>query len=597
MLRVQIRQDFDTEVKIPENGPVLLACGPHANQLIDSLVVLKSIPRIDIGFLTAQKTMRSKYFGKMARILRSIPVERPQDKSRAGRGKASVRGTSLKGHHGAMFTKEMMCGDTIMIFMEDGKTKLTARVKEIVDDTTAVLKAPPAVHNPKGELRVVNENIPRSPSLINLLSASKDSSPVSFDIPQPRPYKIVPKIDQSKVFSRVITTLEKGKIVGIFPEGGSHDNPHLLPLKAGITIMALETMSRNPELKVPIIPIGINYFNGHRFRSRVYVETGEPIVPSDELLAQYRRGGEYKRAACVALLAQVRMGMQDVTIETPDRSSFEFIQTVRRLYTHKNKDLDAKERHAVTKAFADKFSQIRDEPRVQTLRRKVEAYRRALRDMGLTDSKVADADEKKNDLLQRTVVVGLLTYRSVLLLIYILAAIPALILAAPIAITTRMISSRKARQAAARSSVKLSGRDVIATWKLLVALVMIPLIHIVYTVIAASAFGEKVGVVYFFFAPFISLAGVRCFENSLRVRMSIMTLFLTFVNSRRAAHLVKIRSELQREVRILAQKYGWDRQLAITQPQLFRTFLPRERADSASSQSSIPRNESYGNLF
>ena len=47
------------------------------------------------------------------------------------------------------------------------------------------------------------------------------------------------------MFKSVYDCLNKGEIIGIFPEGykfkirGSHDNPDLLPIKAGICIMAL----------------------------------------------------------------------------------------------------------------------------------------------------------------------------------------------------------------------------------------------------------------------------------------------------------------------------------------------------------------------
>jgi len=328
-------KEFDNSMcDVPKSGPALLACGPHANQLVDSIVVLKSLyKREDIGFLTASKTMKSKYFGQMARILRSIPVTRPQDEAVPGRGRVSVIDTKLRGHEGTKFTKDLSVGDQIMVLLEDNKTKLVSRVVNILDDTQAELKTAPVVHDPKGELRVVNNSkMAKSPSLLNLLAASKKHAPTSFDVPQPRKYKIIPKLDQSVVFSNVIDRLSQGGVVGIFPEGGSHDNPHLLPLKAGITIMAFETMIRNPNMQIPIIPVGINYFNGHRFRSRVYVETGDAIYPSQELLKQYKRGGEHKRAACVALLEQIRTGLKDVIVSTPDRSSYEFIQTVRRLY-------------------------------------------------------------------------------------------------------------------------------------------------------------------------------------------------------------------------------------------------------------------------
>ncbi len=41
------------------------------------------------------------------------------------------------------------------------------------------------------------------------------------------------------MYEAVFDKLGQGGIVGIFPEGGSHDRPDLLPIKAGISIMAL----------------------------------------------------------------------------------------------------------------------------------------------------------------------------------------------------------------------------------------------------------------------------------------------------------------------------------------------------------------------
>ena len=41
------------------------------------------------------------------------------------------------------------------------------------------------------------------------------------------------------MYESVFDHLEKDSVVGIFTEGGSHDRHDLLPIKAGITIMAL----------------------------------------------------------------------------------------------------------------------------------------------------------------------------------------------------------------------------------------------------------------------------------------------------------------------------------------------------------------------
>ena len=61
-------------------------------------------------------------------------------------------------------------------------------------------------------------------------------------------YKVLPKIDQKEVFTNVFQRLNEGGCIGIFPEGGSHDQTKLLPLKPGVAIMALGAMEKNPDV-------------------------------------------------------------------------------------------------------------------------------------------------------------------------------------------------------------------------------------------------------------------------------------------------------------------------------------------------------------
>lgn len=68
------------------------------------------------------------------------------------------------------------------------------------------------------------------------------------------------------MFESVWQSLRAGDCIGIFPEGGSHDRTDLLPLKAGICIMALGAASKY-NVKVALQPVGLNYFKGHKFRS------------------------------------------------------------------------------------------------------------------------------------------------------------------------------------------------------------------------------------------------------------------------------------------------------------------------------------------
>lgn len=73
-------------------------------------------------------------------------------------------------------------------------------------------------------------------------------------------FKVIPKLDQTHVYESVISRLINGQSLGIFPEGGSHDRTEMLPIKAGVSIMALGAMARDPNCKISIIACGLKYF-------------------------------------------------------------------------------------------------------------------------------------------------------------------------------------------------------------------------------------------------------------------------------------------------------------------------------------------------
>lgn len=100
------------------------------------------------------------------------------------------------------------------------------------------------------------------------------------------------------------------------------------------------------------------------------------------------------------------------------------------------------------------------------------------------------------------------------------------ILNLPIAIIAKAISTKKAKDALASSSVKIAGRDVLATWKFLVGLVLIPLLYGLYTLIVLwicmkSELGWFQRILFpmltWTLLPFISYASMRFAENGVDV--------------------------------------------------------------------------------
>ncbi|CAG8713836.1 2141_t:CDS:2, partial [Scutellospora calospora] len=128
--------------------------------------------------------------------------------------------------------------------------------------------------------------------------------------PEGTTFKCIPQVDQSSVYNVVFERLNAGHCIGIFPEGGSHDRTEILPLKAGVTIMALGAIAANPNLNLKIMPCGLNYFHAHSFRSRAVVEFGAPISINPELVEKYKQGGSSKREACSKLLETIYNGLR-----------------------------------------------------------------------------------------------------------------------------------------------------------------------------------------------------------------------------------------------------------------------------------------------
>jgi glycerol-3-phosphate O-acyltransferase / dihydroxyacetone phosphate acyltransferase len=81
-------------------------------------------------------------------------------------------------------------------------------------------------------------------------------------------------------FRAVISALANKQAVLIFPEGKSHDEPSIAPLKTGTARMALQARAAGVGA-LAILPIGFVFENKSQPRTRILVEVGEPIAVDD----------------------------------------------------------------------------------------------------------------------------------------------------------------------------------------------------------------------------------------------------------------------------------------------------------------------------
>ncbi|KAI9206208.1 glycerol-3-phosphate O-acyltransferase [Polychytrium aggregatum] len=517
---------------IPKSGPVIFVIAPHHNQFIDPLIIATNTPR-RIGFLAAAKSMQRKFVGSMGRALESIPVVRPQDLAFPGVGTVKFatpdnhseilisNGTTEKLHVRAVISVKLPAPHSKRIAME---------VAEIVSETLVRLKSPVT-----------------DPDAIQLLAAKE------------YPFSITPHVEQAELFNSVSQRLSEGRCVGIFPEGGSHDRSSLLPIKAGVAIMALSAMAKYENLSVKIVPVSLNYFHPHRFRSRAVVEYGEPIAVSQDWVDRYKEGGQPKRDATQELLNLITMNLKEMTITAPDYETLMLIQATRRLYKPLNRKLSTTQTVSLTRRFVQGYIRFKDDPQVVALQDRVSNYNKKLLTFGIHDHQVQRSEIGGYPL------VLLLWSRIVRLIILSTMALPGVIMNLPMMLITGYISNLKAKQALAESNVKITGRDVVSTWKLLIAMALIPLFFVLYTILfylylgfLGLTFSTRLTytLCFWFSLASLSYAAVLTSEVALDIIKSLRPLIGAITQKKDFEWLRKERAELAQKIQEFCEKTG-----------------------------------------
>ncbi|KAJ7343517.1 glycerol-3-phosphate O-acyltransferase, partial [Mycena albidolilacea] len=529
-----------------ENAPGVIFVGaPHSNQFLDPLLLSLEVTRETgrrVQFLAAAKSMERKAVGFFIRLMNSIPVSRAADSATAGTGlvRLSPDDPRILLGSGTRFLSEFT--PRMQIMLSKSMNSFVAEIAEVISDTE--LKIQKEFAGGKGTIRI-REKVAE---LQELGQAGLN-------------FKRLPFIDQHEMYQHVYTTLNQGGSIGIFPEGGSHDRTDLLPLKAGVAIMALGAMANNPNVRVKIAPVGLAYFHAHRFRSRAVVEFGRAIDVPLELVEMFKQGGVQKREAVSKFLALIYDALKTVTVRAPDYDTLMLIQAARRLYKTPGQHLTLGQTVELNRRLLEGYIHFKDEPQVQKVGKDVLKYNRLLRDLGLRDHQVPRAQKARWKTL------GLLTYRLGLLIVWATFALPGTILNAPVFILAAVISRRKAKEALAASTVKIAGRDVLATWKILIALAVSPVLYLLYASLVTLALVRAgapmkwkllTPILVLFGVPVMSLAALKFGEAGRDVFFSLRPLIVALLpgQQRSLERLKVMREQLANEVAEIINFFG-----------------------------------------
>lgn len=183
-----------------------------------------------IAFLIAEKSMRRKFIGALARAVGALPVARALDKLKAAAGRIylpdpSNDPTLLRGV-GTQFDKQAQVGGLLVLPSVNG-VAANAEISEIRGAEEIVLKKEFKGDDAVRQLTSHKDINTTENSNGNQINGTSHALSEVIGTP----FKTAPKVDQTRVYDAVFERLDGGGCVGIFPEGGSHDRTELLPLK------------------------------------------------------------------------------------------------------------------------------------------------------------------------------------------------------------------------------------------------------------------------------------------------------------------------------------------------------------------------------
>src|SRR5688572_3807723 len=346
-----------------------------------------------------------------------------------------------------------------------------------------------------------------------------------------------------ETFRGAIAALHNGDAVQIYPEGKSHSEPSLVPMRTGAARIALGAeQQRDWKLGLRIVPIGLTYERKSLFRGRVLA------VIDDAFTIQHLRTA-YEQdpvAAARQLTDEIGERLHDVTLNVAEHRDAQLIDTAERLYVREKGVSGFRERDPLAerlprlRAFARGLAWLREhEPeRHQRLARAVARYRRRAELLGVREGDVPPGYSFAGTL--RYIITN-----AALLLILLPPALIGTILWYPTYLapnaTLRFVRPEY---------------EAIATYKFATGCVGVPVTIVIAAVVGALIGGWKGALLATVLAPLTGLAAIAWHARWQQVREDAGLFFGVLFRTDHRDRLARDRAALAAEFDALVDKAG-----------------------------------------
>jgi len=306
-----------------------------------------------------------------------------------------------------------------------------------------------------------------------------------------------PGVDTSRnqqMFERCHELLASGADIALFPEGISHGEPHLMPLKTGAARIALGALAAAPDSGLRIVPFGLVFEDRGAFRSRVLLEIGEPIDPS-----ALSATGVLDRQVVQELTHRIEEGLGRVTVNYSSWEEAHLVGRAVSLYRWQEAEGDSRLAAGASfqRAFAQAYGDLKTAypEKTANLQRSLRDYDRLLHLAGLSDRQVAGR------------------YPVSAAARFALGALADLLILLPAGLIGTLVKWLPYRIPGWTVTMLKPGEDVRATYMVLISLFLFPLYWISLAATAARFWGWPVGAPLLVIAPLSGYVALRMTER------------------------------------------------------------------------------------
>jgi glycerol-3-phosphate O-acyltransferase / dihydroxyacetone phosphate acyltransferase len=358
--------------------------------------------------------------------------------------------------------------------------------------------------------------------------------------------------------------LAQNRCIAIFPEGLSHDETQLKPIKTGAARIALgalgvggkeegekrraggegengelETDRRPPtadQLGLKIMAVGLFYTSKTAFRSEVLIRYGEIF---DVAPVELDENGEPPKEAVKSLTERIERALRNVTLNLESQEELDTVLKAEALFSSVYQNLLFKQ--TLTQSFqrlqnlAEKYKLLgRNEPaKMEALNEKITAYENELKTSGVTAESLS--------VLQHPTwyVFRYLIFRLFLVILLSPAAIVGAVIHSPAFVFSNFIGQM----------FKTHGADAAgSTYKIVAAMIFMPLTWLVVALLMWYFFGWQIALLS---VPLTILCGyiaLRSSETLIDMTVWLKSAWLLFRQRGLFLRLLFERETLQREI-------------------------------------------------